>query len=465
MSVRFRLINVARRWIWLSFLTMAAVVSLTLPLSVATPTRLLATYLITTTQLPPILTIHGAALAKVADPYISFAVGSQLPQPESEVHYPAAWFPVSGPFATDSLNVSLKAGLAALQSDVAGDPAPVVFGWSQGASVITLYKRYFNQEYAHPTPGEIAPTPTYITIGNPDRPNGGMWQSFAPLYIPLIDMPFIGATPTQTAGASPGQITTYDFIQQYDFFGDFPNRPLNLIALANAALGAYWGHGTYGQVSPNDAVLQDNVGDTAYYMIPQKLLPLLEPLKLIGVPDPILAVLDAPLRVLVENGYDRTVSPGTPTSASFVPIVHPVRLLEDLALSIPTGLDDGLQEAGFGRPFGTTPAGPYGVGGPPVTLPGNDSTATLPDTVRSALQSTEIQSTTAHQTRATKTTSPTSKPPATATATTKPTTRATSLAAAQQDAKPSHSNTSTITKPSTRAGDTKHGQSKSNPSN
>jgi hypothetical protein len=33
-------------------------------------------------------------------------------------------------------------------------------------------------------------------------------------------------------------------------------------------------------------------------------LPLLLSLKVIGVPDPILAVLDAPLRVLIEAGYD-----------------------------------------------------------------------------------------------------------------------------------------------------------------
>ncbi|SBS76725.1 PE-PPE, C-terminal domain protein [uncultured Mycobacterium sp.] len=463
MNLRFSLLTVAQRSMWIAIFAVAAIVSLTAPLSVSTPTRLLGTYLIATTQLPPILTIHGAALAKVADPYISFAVGGQPPQPESEVNYPAAWFPFSGPFSTDSLNVSVHKGLAALQGDVAGDPAPVVFGWSQGATVITVYKRAFNEQYANPTQGEVIPTPTFITIGNPDRPNGGMWQAFAPLYIPIIDMPFFGATPTETAGASPGQITTYDFIQQYDFFGDFPNRPLNLVALANAALGAYWGHGTYGQVSPNSGVLQDQVGDTAYYMIPQKILPLLEPLKLIGVPDPILAVLDAPLRVLVENGYDRTISPGTPTSVSFAPIVAPMHLLNNLALSIPTGLDDGLQEAGFGRPFGTTPAGPYGVGGPPISLPGNDSATTLPASVQAALQSTDSQSTT-KSAAATGNSAPTRKP-STATMARKSTTQVSEAHADQQGTKPSGDSRTTKTKSSTPSGGTSHGLGKPKPAN
>ena len=115
MNLRFSLITVAQRSTRLAIFAVAAIAFISAPLSVSTPTRLLGTYLITTTQLPPILTIHGAALAKVADPYISFAVGGQSPQPESEVNYPAAWFPLSGQFSTDSLNVSVHKGLAALQ--------------------------------------------------------------------------------------------------------------------------------------------------------------------------------------------------------------------------------------------------------------------------------------------------------------------------------------------------------------
>lgn len=84
------------------------------------------------------------------------------------------------------------------------------------------------------------------------------------------------------------------------------------------------------------------------------------------MPDPILAALAAPLRVLVETGYDRTASPGQPTTAH---VPHPANsgtVLTNFVAAIPTGIDDGLQEAGRGLPFHTTPAGPFGVGGPPA---------------------------------------------------------------------------------------------------
>jgi len=75
------------------------------------------------------------------------------------------------------------------------------------------------------------------------------------------------------------------------------------------------------------------------------------PLKAIGVPDPILAALDAPLRVLVEAGYNRTVSPGLPTTAKLLPETNPVTLSRNFLAAIPTGIDDALQETGRGRPF------------------------------------------------------------------------------------------------------------------
>ena len=46
-------------------------------------------------------------------------------------------------------------------------------------------------------------------------------------------------------------------------------------------------------------------------------------------------------------------------------------------IAIPTGLDDGAQEAANIRPFGTAPIdqrSPYGVGGPPVNAGSFDST-------------------------------------------------------------------------------------------
>lgn len=351
-------------------LAVAVVVASTVPATI-TPamdvprSRLLATYLIPPTYVPvPALQFTGARLVQVATPYITATYGVP-PQPITQVGYPAALLSVT----------SVDQGVTALQSDVAGDPAPVIFGYSQGAEVVSVYKRAFNAQYANPAQGTVTPTPTYVVIGNPNRPNGGFSSRLS-----LLGLPPIGGspgdaipTPTETAGAVPGQITTYDFAHQYDFFADFPNRPLNPVALANAALGAILSHATYQDVSPSDAILQDKFGDTAYYLIPVPVLPLLQPLAALGVPRPIIAALDAPLRVLVEAGYDRTISPGQPSTAQFLPVANPIQTAINFVVAIPTGLDDAFQSIGGGRPFGTTPAGPYGVGGPPVTLPGNTS--------------------------------------------------------------------------------------------
>ena len=111
-----------------------------------------------------------------------------------------------------------------------------------------------------------------------------------------------------------------------------------------------------------DAINQGRTGDTTYYLLPAARLPLLMPLARLGVPAPILDVLDAPLRVIVEWGYDRGVNPGEPTPASVADRADPVTKVRNLLAAIPTGLDDGLQDAGFGRPLGTTPAGTFGVG-------------------------------------------------------------------------------------------------------
>ena len=101
------------------------------------------------------------------------------------------------------------------------------------------------------------------------------------------------------------------------------------------------------------------------------------PLDEAGVPSPVVTMLDAPTRVLVEAGYDRTISPGSPTQASILYFPNPVKTGVNFIIAIPTGMDDGAQEAANIRPFGTPPIdqrSPYGVGGPPVNAGSFDTT-------------------------------------------------------------------------------------------
>jgi hypothetical protein len=249
----------------------------------------------------------------------------------------------------------------------------VIFGYSQGANVATQYKRSFNQYWAN-NPG-TPPAVSFVLIGNGDRPNGGALERFNGLYIPGLDFTFSGATPTTTAGAAPGQITTYDIAQQYDGFADFPTNPLNPFAMANAAAGLVLVHPNYQNVDPNSAVYQGTQGDTAYYLIPTYPVPLLMPIANIPGAGPIIAdTLDPVMRVLIESGYNRTINPGQPTPANIFYFPNPVKFAAALAVAIPTGLFIGLEDLTGERTPGTPPAyvqgqGAYGIFGPPVTLP------------------------------------------------------------------------------------------------
>jgi hypothetical protein len=319
----------------------------------------------------------------LATPYINGTIFNPPGNP-NVVPYPASFWPISvGYFYAPTYDDAVAQGVAALPSPGTIQSGSVIFGYSQGANVATVYKRNFNQYYAN-NPQQTPPPITFVLIGNGNRPNGGALERFNGLYIPGLDFSFNGATPTTTAGALPGQITTYDIARQYDGFADFPTNPLNLLADANAMMGMVLVHPGYGSVNMSQAVFQGTYGDTAYYMIPTYPLPLLMPVQMIPVVGPIVAdTLDPVLRVLVEAGYNRTINPGVPTPASVFYFPNPGTLGISLLVAIPTGLDNGIGDlAGAGiRPFDTTrpdAAHGYVVNGPPLQVDPSQTPPVLP---------------------------------------------------------------------------------------
>lgn len=270
-----------------------------------------------------------------------------------KVDYPAEFWPLTGAIDGPTYGESVQTGLAnldeATEDDVEGGYQ--IFGYSQSAVIISLYMR------EHPDAAN-----TYILLSNPMRPNGGILQRFAFIgNIPILDIPMSGATPTE------GEFTAYDITRQYDGWADFPTNPLNVLATVNAIMGIYYLHGQYLQVDPAD--LQDPSTDvdvynqTTYYTLDTPILPLLLPLQQAGVPDAVLAGLDAPLRVLVEAGYDRGTSPGQPTGINIFYGPDPITLGANVLAAIPVGIDDGIEQTNGTRPLGTSEAGMYGVGG------------------------------------------------------------------------------------------------------
>ena len=198
---------------------------------------------------------------------------------------------------------------------VSGTPI-VGVGYSSSANVLTKVLRRL--QAAHDA-GQPTPSPedlSFLVFGNPNRPNGGIFSRFAGAFLPPpIGVSFDGSTPV-----SDYQVT--DISWQWDPASDFPTYPLNLLAVANSAIGFFTLHSVYFNADPTDSdtIVQDvTVGNTRYMLLKPDLLPLLKPLQDIGVPKPVLDLLQAPLEYAVELGYDRTISPATPTPAKWIP--------------------------------------------------------------------------------------------------------------------------------------------------
>ncbi|WP_163698006.1 PE-PPE domain-containing protein [Mycolicibacterium sarraceniae] len=256
----------------------------------------------------------------------------------------------------------------------------VVFGYSQSAEIAMTEKRNLAAQFAA---GE-GPNISFVVVGDPTRPNGGLSVRDPAGIVTFL---LTGQRTEQTPVPSPTdtQYSTVDTALQYDGIADEPLNPLNLLADLNAYVGMVLLHPTYANRSLNEpgVIDQGKYGDTSYYLISTPVLPLLVPLQQVPIVGPVLAdVLDAPLRVLVEAGYNRSISPGKPTAFDPLYMPNPVALAVNLLVAIPTGLDNGLQDMFGVRPFGTQRPGPYGVGGPAAVYlnDGDAAGAVSPDT-------------------------------------------------------------------------------------
>ena len=182
--------------------------------------------------------------------------------------------------------------------------------------------------------------------GDLNLPNGGLASRFAGLYIPILDVSFNGPAPTDT------QFNTVEILQQYDGFSDFPLYPLNLVSTANALLGALYVHPYDLEPSLADPgtppPTHTEYGDTDYYFFETEDLPLFGPLRQLGVPEPVIDVVEPFFRVLVELGYDRSILPGEPTPARLIPPINPVKVTHDLVNAVGEGVNNAA--ALFGAP-------------------------------------------------------------------------------------------------------------------
>jgi hypothetical protein len=302
------------------------------------------------------------------------------------VTYPAEFFPVFGSRTFDSsvdagrdnLNGCVR-GTACAFNDEVDDPANpnpaippgpdfTVFGYSQSAVVASLVKKDLIAN--RPADGTDV---SFFLLANPMRPNGGVLaRGPEGMTIPILGITFYGATPTNSCDTGECY-ETVDVAAQYDGLGgDAPASLTNVLAIANAVAGYYYLHGDLQNKSFEDAEYQGSAGDTDYYIVPARRLPILMPFESF-VPSPILTLLEAPLKAAIEAGYARDVNPGVATKVGLLPFRNPVQAVVNILKAIPVGVDDAIAEASgdpANRPLGTAPVtSPFGVGGPELPDP------------------------------------------------------------------------------------------------
>ena len=314
--------------------------------SAATPANI-ATLIMGGTGNP---TPNATYLNSVYNTYIQPLIAPSTAAPTG-LTTPEQGFPLTG-LRSLTYDTSVAQGLQILKQAIAAQPTgteTVVFGFSQSATIVTNYL----QGIAN---GSIAPPSTdlrFVLAGDPNNPNGGMFERFNGLYIPGFNETFNGATP-DLAGY-PTSIYTI----QYDGYADFPRYPLNFLADANAVAGLYYDHlganPAYTTLTPAqlataivEPVSPGSTGGTTYYMIPTQNLPLLEPLHL---PQPLLNLIQPDLRVLIDMGYGDIGGPNTeyanlPTPASLFHLVNPVTVGTDLIKGAAQGVQADLVLAG-----------------------------------------------------------------------------------------------------------------------
>ena len=285
------------------------------------------------------------------------------------IDYPAQFWPIPlpgwGGLKGAKWNVSTGKGLTNLNSTLLdtlkADPTDnvTIFGYSQGGNIVTREKSLL-KNLDPTTKAQLS----FVVIGDTNRPNGGLFERLAFLgTVPILDATFGLPAPTDTG------IDTTDIAFEYDGVADFPIYPLNLLATLNAIAGFWYVHGTY--LAPNEnsdpgelpddytpEELADQLditknpdnfshyGDTTYVTIPTRTLPIVRPLLEFGgftgttfIIKPIVDLISPALRVLIDSGYDRTLSFGVPAPFRLIPLFNPLPVIADLTKAVGQGVD------------------------------------------------------------------------------------------------------------------------------
>jgi hypothetical protein len=269
------------------------------------------------------------------------------------VFTPAQIRPFIGTLGWDESVAGGAANLhAAIMNQYAAGNNMVVLGFSQGSTVASMEMRYL--ETLPPSLRPAADELSFVLLGNPSNPNGGILARLPEVFLEPLGLTFSGGTPNSI-------YSTTVYTIQYDGWADFPRYPLNAVATLNAVLGIHYAHSDYEGLTPaqvaTGVVQPVSPGNTnsTYILIPNENLPLLEAMRDIGVPQPVLDLIEPDLRVIIELGYDRAGYADVPSPVGLFPThLDPVSVAHDLAQGTVQGVNAALASQGL-APLPTLP--------------------------------------------------------------------------------------------------------------
>lgn len=254
------------------------------------------------------------------------------------VDYPAgapfSWVPdmflPPGGRDRESIGEAAAIGTANLDTAIRKGTAPAAaVGLSQGTLALDKEQVRLANDPTAPPPDKLS----FTLIGDPMGRHafGASFLSgiFPPgSYIPLID--YTMPKPVDS------QYDTNRIVAAYDGLADFPDRPDNLVSVANATAASAIVHTPAAFTGPGD-VPPENIrttvnsrgAKTTTYLIPVNHLPLTLPLRYLGMSDAAVDQLDLVLQPMVDAGYSRNDDPATkPVSVDPVAGMDPIAVLD-----------------------------------------------------------------------------------------------------------------------------------------
>jgi hypothetical protein len=269
--------------------------------------------------------------------------------------------------ATLDMTDSVRVGMPVLRDHVTTTMTTtsgkiLVAGYSEGSLLSEQLKRELASSSDPPSPLDLS----FLQIGTPFIPNGGIFARFPglsiPGIIPGISIPGMGPT-------EPTQYNTTYVINEYDPYGDFPAY-FNPVALLNTLLAHNYAHkdNSYDPLDPQAEgnyvkVVENSAGgfDT-YILAPNSRLPLLGPIRdiaarlgLTNVSERLLGAIEPLLRVIIDMAYTDRENLYPEVRTPFSLFTPPHKIVEALN-AVPGAVREGLENLTGKKPTPVAPS-------------------------------------------------------------------------------------------------------------